>query len=273
MFGLVLNALRARRAQTVAMFVLTALAGLGASAAPWFAGWARDAVVDANIVGRAGQRNGWSPRRARSGTARKSRVRSQALRDRVAPSSSVPGADVVIGARLYTNMARPRAPPPADRRPVPELPRRGLRTAHDRRGLPGRDRRCPAGPEDGRVELGLTVGDPVRFEGFRLATPVTLRISGLYEVADLLSAYWAGAGPAGRAGRRVIGAVVDEPAFVSRGGSVAAGPDGLDMDFHLVAAGDRLPRQADPTSRRSARRRHGRTAAVRTSRSAPRRPR
>ena len=50
MFGLVLNALRARRPQAVALFALTVLAALGASAAPWFLAWAKDAVADASIA-------------------------------------------------------------------------------------------------------------------------------------------------------------------------------------------------------------------------------
>src|SRR4030095_1368209 len=58
MFGLVLNALRARRAQTVALFALTVLAGLGASAAPWFGGWARGEVVGANDGGGPGAGRG-----------------------------------------------------------------------------------------------------------------------------------------------------------------------------------------------------------------------
>ena len=50
MFGLVVNALRARRAQTVAMFILTVLAALGAGAAPWFATWAYRAVANSDIA-------------------------------------------------------------------------------------------------------------------------------------------------------------------------------------------------------------------------------
>src|SRR4051794_12351160 len=45
MVGLVGSALRARRGQTVAVFVLTLLAALGASAAPWFLAWARAGVA------------------------------------------------------------------------------------------------------------------------------------------------------------------------------------------------------------------------------------
>ena len=50
MFGLVVNALRARRAQTVAMFALTVLAALGAGAAPWFAFSAYQSVATADIA-------------------------------------------------------------------------------------------------------------------------------------------------------------------------------------------------------------------------------
>src|SRR5262245_32356662 len=103
MFGLVLNALRARRAQTVALFALTVLAGLGASAAPWFAGWARSEVVDANIAS--------SPAEERV-VAAQGAVRYspggpdplQALRDRVRQHLDIPGGSVVVGARLYSTM-------------------------------------------------------------------------------------------------------------------------------------------------------------------------
>src|SRR6187551_2193083 len=58
-----------------------------------------------------------------------------------------------------------------------------------------------------------------------------LRVSGLYEVTDLLSPYWAGTDllTGGSAG-----AAVDDPAFVSADTLFAARPDGLDTDFHLV---------------------------------------
>ena len=50
MLSLVLHALRARRAQSLAMFALAVLAGLGSAAAPWFLGWGRDSVVLANLA-------------------------------------------------------------------------------------------------------------------------------------------------------------------------------------------------------------------------------
>src|SRR6476469_9038300 len=50
MLSLVLSALRARRAQTLALFALTVLAALGGCAAPWFLGWSRDAVATADIT-------------------------------------------------------------------------------------------------------------------------------------------------------------------------------------------------------------------------------
>src|SRR5689334_13276195 len=103
MFGLVLNALRARRAQTVALFALTVLAGLGASAAPWFAGWARDAVTTANIVGAPAEQRVVGAQ----GAVRYSPGGPDplaALRERVGQHLDVPGGTVVVGARLYTTM-------------------------------------------------------------------------------------------------------------------------------------------------------------------------
>ncbi|MDT5024411.1 MAG: hypothetical protein QOE61_837, partial [Micromonosporaceae bacterium] len=105
MFGLVLGGLRARRAQTVALFVLTVLAAMGVSAAPWFLGWARDAVSTADLAA--------APPIQRvvvvAGTAQyQAGAASPAtlLRERVRRQLDVPGSIVVTGARLYVNMTR-----------------------------------------------------------------------------------------------------------------------------------------------------------------------
>src|SRR5258705_8276870 len=100
MFGLVLNALRARRAQTVALFVLTVLAAVGASAAPWFLGWARDAVAIADInAAPALQRVVIASGAVRYQPGATSPMRL--LKDTVHQHLDLPGSTVVMGARLY----------------------------------------------------------------------------------------------------------------------------------------------------------------------------
>ncbi|HEV8166011.1 MAG TPA: FtsX-like permease family protein, partial [Actinomycetota bacterium] len=236
MFLLVLSALRARRSQTIALFALTVLAGLGASAAPWYAGWARDAVTRANIAAApAEQRIVAAAGAVRLGSGGPDPLVT--LRQRVGQQLDIPGSDVVVGARLYATMS------PAG---APRTPSAGEGSQASGLYLTYRDRvceqltiegACPGAAGDvviGKATaaaLGLAVGDQVRFEGFRLPAPAVLRISGVYEVADLLSPYWAGTDllTGGSAG-----AAVDDPAFVSADTLFAARPDGLDTDFHLV---------------------------------------
>lgn len=237
MFGLVLNALRARRAQTVALFALTVLAAMGASAAPWFLGWARDAVSRADVAAApALQRLVIAAGSARYQAGEASPA--DLLRQRVSQEFDIPGAAVVVGARLYVNMA----PAGATNGPAAGL---YLNFRDDICAqLRLIDGACPTRPGDviiGRStaeSLGLAVGDQVRFEGFRYPQPVTLRISGTYEVLNQLSPYWAGAdllpGPVG-----AVGTVIDEAAYVSEQTMLATAPNGLDLDFHLY-----LPEQA-----------------------------
>jgi hypothetical protein len=99
------------------------------------------------------------------------------------------------------------------------------------------DGHCPTGDGDVIISeatagtLGLHIGDRVRMEGFRLPAPITLRISGLYDVTDPLSTYWSGTDLLSTV---ATGTTVEEPAFVSESTMFGARPDGLDLDFHVV---------------------------------------
>jgi ABC-type antimicrobial peptide transport system permease subunit len=228
MFSLVLSALRARRAQTLALFALTVLAALGGSAAPWFLGWSRDAVASADIasapaverVVRAGGPIRYGPGEASPTTE---------LRQAVASVLDVPGAQTTTGAQLYADMT-----------PV------GGSTGAAGLYLGYRDDvcahltirgDCPHATGDVVLSgataerLHLAIGDRVAFTGFRLSGVVTLTVRGTYEVADLTSDYWAGtdllAGPGGAS-------VSDLPAFTTEPTLLGAGPNGLDIDLHLV---------------------------------------
>ena len=104
MFGLVLNALRARRPQAAALFVLTVLAALGAAAAPWFLAWAKDAVADASIAAAPAEQRVL----AATGSVRyeaQPELPSAMLRERVLPKLQIPGTTPVIGARVYVGLA------------------------------------------------------------------------------------------------------------------------------------------------------------------------
>jgi hypothetical protein len=229
MFGLVLNALRARRAQSLTVFALTVLAGLGAAAGPWFLAWGRDAVAAANVSSATGVERVVVARGvARYAPGDPSPM--EALRDRVSGNLDIPGSELVVGANLFSSM---RAA--AD----PDAPIAGL-YLNARDGVCAHltlDGRCPTGPGEVVISrataesLRLGAGDSVRFEGFRLKSPVTLTIAGTYQVGDPLGTYWAGTDLLARAN---AGGSIDEPAFVSAETLLGAGPDGLEMDFHVV---------------------------------------
>ena len=232
MFGLVLNALRARRPQAAALFALTVLAALGAAAAPWFLAWAKDSVADANIAAAPPAQRVLDASGSIRYDLQAADPPSEVLRSRVSPDLVIPGATPVVGARVYVNMAPVEGTPGAAS---------GLYLAYrdDVCAQLRIEGRCPQA--DGEViigrstadALGVAVGDEVVFEGFRLPEPVRLTISGLYEVTDLLGTYWAEtdllAGPTG-----LFSAVVDDPAFVSERTLLSTRPDGLDMDVHLM---------------------------------------
>ncbi len=229
MFGLVLGALRARRAQTIALFALTLLAGLGASAAPWFLAWGRDAVADANIASAPGTERvvvGSGAVRYTAGGPSPLQV----LRDRVGQDLSIHGGQIVVGAALFASVQAADDP---DALPA------GL-YLHYRDGVCEQltvEGQCPTGDGDVIISratagtLGLHIGDRVRFEGFRLPTPISLRISGLYDVTDPIGPYWSGTDLLSTVAG---GTTVEEPAFVSESTMFGARPDGLDLEFHLV---------------------------------------
>src|SRR5262245_16660094 len=232
MFSLVLSALRARRAQTAALFALTVLAALGASAAPWFVGWAADSVAVADIsaaptMERIVRATGVI--RYDEGAASPAKV----MRDAVDSALSIPGSTSVVAERLFAT-----ARPPGT---SADSPQASLYIGYRENICPQLriEGACPDGQGDvmiGRTtaeSLKLKVGDELRFEAFRLPEPPTLRISGIYEVKDILSPYWAGtdmiSGPVG-----VVATKVDESAFTSEPTLLAMGITGLDMEYQIT---------------------------------------
>jgi ABC-type antimicrobial peptide transport system permease subunit len=228
MLRLVLSALRARRAQTVALFALTVLAALGGCAAPWFLGWSRDAVATADIASApAVERVVKAGGPIRYGPGEPSPTTE--LRQLVGAVLDIPGAQTSTGASLYTDMVKAGAP---NATAGLYLGYRDDVCAH--LSLRGE---CPHATGDVVIggataeRLHLAIGDQVTFTGFRLVGSVTLTVRGTYEVADLTSDYWAGtdllAGPGGVS-------VAELPAFTTEQTLLAAGPNGLDVDLHMV---------------------------------------
>jgi hypothetical protein len=232
MFGLVLSALRARRPQAVALFALTVLAALGAAAAPWFLAWAKDTVADAGIAAAPAEQRVVNSSGSMRYELLEGQLPTEVLRDRVAQMVEIPGTTPIAGARIYVNMV------PVDGTPGGAS---GLYLAYrdDVCAQLRIEGRCPQAEGEviigrsGAEALGVTVGEEVEFSGFRLPNPVRLRVSGVYEVGDVLGPYWAGtdllAGPTG-----LVSAIIDDPAFVTESTLLATQPDGLDMDLQVV---------------------------------------
>ena len=233
MFGLVLSALRARRTQTFAIFALTALAALGGSAAPWFMAWAEDTVAAAAIES--------APVTQRvvvvTGTAAHAPGEPSpvgAFRSTVADALDTPDVEPTVGVKLYATLRTTRDGVDV---PVGAGLYLGARTGIcDQVRVEGA---CPSQPGEvmiGRTmagDAGVAIGDELTLNAFRVKTAQQLRVSGIYDIRDVLSPYWAGtdllSGPAG-----AIATHVDEAAFVTEDTLLGMPLDGVDLDYHLV---------------------------------------
>jgi putative ABC transport system permease protein len=231
MSSLVVSALRARRLQTVAVFALTVLAALGGSAAPWYLQWAHDAVAASDIAAapisqRVVTLSGLASFRA-SGQSPLAQIREQAGR-----SIQVPGSEITVGSRLFATAVATG---------LPSQPSAGLYlgTRDDVCAHIVLEGRCPTGADDvviGRstaATLGVHVGDPLTFDSVGIQSRLVLHISGVYDVQDVLSPYWTGTnllgGPSG-----LLATQLEPAAFVSEPTLLAANPDNVDVDLHLV---------------------------------------
>ena len=233
MLRLVLGALRARRAQTVAVFALTALATLGGSAAPWFTSWARSAVAQADI------QTAPAIQRVVTITAtiehkQGSTAALTALRQQAAAALAVDGGTVSVAAQVYASSAKPTGSPPIDR--IASGLFLGSRTGVcEEVRIVGR---CPASRGEVLLEqstadtTGLAPGDEVVLQSARMPSPVTMRVTGTYTVNDALSPYWAGSGlqsapPGGGP------ASVSVAAFVTEDTMVGLDAVSLDVEYHV----------------------------------------
>jgi putative ABC transport system permease protein len=230
MLRLVLTALRARREQTLALFVLTVLASTGAAAAPWFLAWADRAVAESSIT---------SAPAIQRVVVLSSTVNTPdgglpfaELRSRAAAQLVIPGAVDTAGARIFVSTRDADAPG--------QGPGAGLYLNH-REGICERltvEGSCEGGPGEVLLArstadvLGVGIGDSLLVEGFRLTEPHTVRVSGLYGVVRPLDPYWAGTDLLG--GPNASGSVIDAPAFISQAGLLALEPTGVEIDLHLV---------------------------------------
>src|SRR5262245_8061180 len=228
MISLVFSALRERRSQTLSLFVLTVVAALGGCAAPWFAGWAHEAVASADIAA--------APLTQRliavSGSVRYTAGDPSPLpraRQTIDDALPVPGGQVVIATNLFTQATR------SDNDGVnPVNLTVGYRDdvcAH--LIVTGA---CPTAK--GQVLLSkriaaalkVTPGDHIAISALELPRPATLTVSGLYDVADALSPYWASGPGDGAATARPL----DESAYTLESTLLAALPNRVDVQYQLV---------------------------------------
>ncbi|NJC72066.1 ABC transporter permease [Planosporangium thailandense] len=204
MVPVALGALRARRAQTAVLLLIAALVTAAAVAAPFFVLAASESLAAHDVsLAPAGQRLVTASRAlsVSDGSAPFDQYRSDIRRD-----LRLPGFDQVTGATadgVVTGPAGSAASPLAARDDVcAQVVLRGG---------------CPTGTDDALVstqtaaDLGVGVGDRVRFTTPARDTPLVLRVSGLYQPRDPAAPYWGAGGLLATATRPAASAAADRP--------------------------------------------------------------
>jgi hypothetical protein len=231
MLGLVLSAIRVRRAQAAILFVLTALAVAAATAAPWYVMATARTVALAQVEGadpgfRAARATGSvvkSPTENLTGAALLAQARTageQAL--------TLPGATPTMALRHSGN-----ARSPAGRVPL---------TIAYRERLCAQlliDGGCPSGPGQALLSrrtaelLQVGVGDQVSFEP-SLYTALPLRVVGLYQLREPGAAYWAATDLGEVAGNESSVTGTGDAMFVEADTMATLPVRELNADYHLV---------------------------------------
>lgn len=187
MFGLVLGAVRARGAQVLTLLVLSLLATLVAAAGPWFAVAAMTKAAASDVAAApAGQRT----LSVRQATATNGDPEST-LDDfaaSVGATLTVGGKAPVLGLRQTVSLAEPDVA-----QSVAMSYRDGLCRHVALSGT------CPAATGDvilsvrSAQALGLTTGDRLVLQSAPGVPPISLRVTGTYELSDPAGAYWSDA--------------------------------------------------------------------------------
>jgi hypothetical protein len=231
MLGLVLSAIRVRRAQAAILFVLTALAVAAATAAPWYVMATARAVALAQVEG-AGP--GFRAARA-TGTVVKS------------PAENLTGAALLAQARTAGEQALtlPGATPTVAlwrsgnvRSPGGRVP---LTIAYRERICAQLliDGGCPSAPGQALLSrrtaelLQVGVGDQVSFEA-TLYTALPLRVVGLYQLREPGAAYWAVTDLGEVAGNESSVTGTGDAMFVEPDTMATLPVRELNADYHLV---------------------------------------
>jgi hypothetical protein len=228
MISLVFSALRERRSQTLSLFLLTVVAAVGGCAAPWFASWAHQAVASADIAAAP------LPQKliTVTGSIRYAPGDPSPLvkaRQVAGDALPIPDGEIVTAMNLFTQATRPDSNGAS---PVNlTVGYRDDVCAH--LIVTGA---CPTATGQillGRriaAELRLGPGDQITISALEISRPVTLTISGLYDIADALSPYWA-SGPGDAV---AVSRPLDESAYTTEQTLLAELPNRVDIQYQLV---------------------------------------
>jgi putative ABC transport system permease protein len=223
MLGVVLGAIRARRAQAATLFVLTALALIAATAAPWYVVAAARSVALADVaVAPASQRVVLVAGRVAPAPGVVDQIESQA--GAVFP---IPGSDSTVSVRVPGRAVRGGA------ESAVALAYRDKVCDHV--AIAGA---CPSRPgevllsEQGAGALGAGIGDEIDFVVPGLPV-MRLRIAGTYQMLDPLGPYWAG-NVLGRGSGSVTSSLSGDPLFAVIDTVNATGAGELFADYHQV---------------------------------------
>ena len=227
--SVVLSALRARRTTTVAVFVLTVLASVGASAAPYFLASGRSEIVASDVAAATADErvlNLTATANFRAGDPSP----QSALRTRVEQVLAVPGATVTIGSDM-TAVAAGSAPGSATTS-IDLATREGVCAQLIVEGS------CPVGDRDVIVDqltaarLKVRVGDPLTINVQLASGPTTFHVTGLYTARAANSPYWAGTGQVAQSAS--TGSSTQPTVFVTEAGLLTTRLHTINVDVHMV---------------------------------------
>jgi len=227
--ALVLHALRARRAQSLTMFTLALLAGLGSAAAPWFVTWGGDAVARANLATAVTDHlviaSGSQPYEPGADSP------IQFTRDQLAEHLAIPGLRTEVGANVSAALGQVESDASASVDPVQtHIAYHDDVCAHLDLvvgACPGRGEAMIA--RSAAELLGLGPGDVMVVNASRTSQDVTLRVSGVYLVRHPREIYWSGTDLLPE-----LGEEGGEPAFVSEETLLDLPVSTVDVEAHML---------------------------------------
>jgi hypothetical protein len=260
LFSLVFSAVRARRAQAVALFLLTVCAVAAAAAAPWYLAAATESVARADIAtAPVTQRVVSVALSARMGLAPNSMLAS--TRAEVSSLLPVPGATPVLGEQLLGEVK----PLDANGKPINSNSSPSTFLAF-RDGMCDQvmiEGSCPTGLKTVAISttfaqrINAKLGSTLTFSSFHLRQPLQLSVVGIYTVREPAAAYWVGSGMLGTNSSQFTLSEISDAMLTADATVLAGNPDSIDVHYQVVipsdqyvgAAGAALPGLLDRAAR------------------------